>query len=125
MPNPLIPRPKSINTPLFEYFDRTKKTEYWLAKTMRVAIKSVHNWNYGISLPSLVHAFKLQQITDGEIPASAWLGTDLAKAQWKGDAVNIERHNLQAKLSHERRKRRLLLDKLIHNGSAEAELGAK
>lgn len=75
----------STNTLLYEwmcgagsgYSSRT------LAWNIGVTQRALLNVAYGHSMPSLVTAYKIEQVTEGAVPVESWLGTDIGRAQWK------------------------------------------
>jgi hypothetical protein len=54
-----------------------------LAEAMGLHWKTLENWVLGRCMPPLYWAFKIELFTKGEVPASAWLATDLGKEMWK------------------------------------------
>lgn len=76
-----------LENPLRSYLDAHPEVSlYELAKQMACDYKTMRTWANGWVVPSLVYAFKLQHLTEGAIPASSWLATEMAKAQWNASA---------------------------------------
>lgn len=69
-------------TPLRAWCEATDTTPFAVSKGLGVAHSAVWKWYKGLTLPSLVLAAKLEEWTDGGVLLVAWLGTDLAKAQY-------------------------------------------
>ena len=99
-----------LETPLRAYLDaHPEVSPYELAKQLGCDYKSVRMWSNGWTMISLVYAFKLEQVTQGAIPASSWLGTELAKAQYDGGADWVgwqERKREEARRNGPNRRKR-------------------
>jgi hypothetical protein len=50
-------------------------------------------WMYGQVIPALVYAFKIEAVTQGGCPVESWLGTELAKMQWKYIHADHDRYD--------------------------------
>lgn len=72
-----------INTPLKSWMEKKSILVTQAAEEMGLSWKTLENWMHGRCMPPLVWAFKIELWTEGKVPASSWLGTDLGKEIWK------------------------------------------
>jgi transcriptional regulator with XRE-family HTH domain len=70
-------------TPLGVWMKEHGVSIYEMAKLLGVDRHNVRFWLHGKNLPGLVVAFRIEKATNGEVPAAAWLGTELGKRLWK------------------------------------------
>jgi hypothetical protein len=42
----------------------------------------VQLWADGCSMPGLVFAYKIEEVTAGQVPVASWLGTEIGRRQW-------------------------------------------
>lgn len=73
------PQVQAEETPLSIWRRETGVTRYWVCQQLSCSWGSVVAWESGQALPSLVYAFRIEAITKGAIPASAWLTTTLGQ----------------------------------------------
>lgn len=66
-------------TLLSEWMDAQSLSVGELARRVGVDKSSVQAWRVGSGLPSLVAAFRLEQVTAGKVPASSWLATTVGR----------------------------------------------
>jgi transcriptional regulator with XRE-family HTH domain len=59
--------------PLARYLDKTRLTQTQFSRRFGIANSQVSNWLHGNRRPSLDAAFRLEDATDGAIPARAWM----------------------------------------------------
>lgn len=52
------------------------------ARKMGCNPNMVDYWCDGRCVPSLLYAFMIEKVTEGGVPAAAWLGTDVGRMQW-------------------------------------------
>jgi hypothetical protein len=52
------------------------------AKQLGCNHRMVDYWCDGRCIPGLVYAFAIEKITNGGVPAAAWLGTDIGRMLW-------------------------------------------
>jgi len=72
-------------TPLNAWLDAHPDwSAYRIAQLMGISYATVGSWRWGRYIPGVVHAFKLEAVTNGGVPASSWLGMDSAKRIWAG-----------------------------------------
>ncbi len=90
MPSPLPHHRVREPTLLLGWMKHTHTSAKKLARTLGVCARIVTYWAQGQGLPTLVHAFKIDEVTKGKVPPSSWLATSLAKAQWHQRAKNAE-----------------------------------
>lgn len=65
--------------PLARHLDRTGLSVSQFAKRHGFNVVTVHGWARGSRNPSLGAAFRLERVTDGEIPAAAWVKPNRSK----------------------------------------------
>lgn len=58
-----------------------------VASLTGASIRSVKYWAHGQALPSLLFAFKIDQISQGKVPVASWMDTAIAKAKWHNPHV--------------------------------------
>lgn len=73
----------SVDTPLALWLGEHGISPWEFAKTISADRKSVIGWARGTSIPSLIYAFRIEQATNGGVPAASWLGTKLGMRQWQ------------------------------------------
>lgn len=54
-----------------------------LARQLGATRNAVRNWLLGSQLPSLPWAFRIDEMTDGEVTPSSWLGTKLGASVYR------------------------------------------
>ena len=76
-------------TIFFKWIKMKNKTYEQVAELTGTSARSVKYWASGQALPSLLSAFRIEQITQGKVPVASWLGTALAKAKWNNPHVPV------------------------------------
>lgn len=71
-------------TPLSVWLRTRGITQYQFAKVIGCSPKAVEWWASNRSMPGLVYAFKIERATQGGVPISSWLGTELGRLMWRG-----------------------------------------
>jgi transcriptional regulator with XRE-family HTH domain len=95
-------------TPFYSEFDRNKRppsdtllgtwlkaqgiSAFHFARLCGCDPKMVILWASDRSTPSLHYAFKIEQVSEGAVHVSSWLGTALGKARW--DAMGADWESL-------------------------------
>src|SRR5262245_60711426 len=69
-------------TALNQWMVESKVSNKRMAKMVGCSTRSIVFWKQGQSIPVLVYAFKIEQITEGKVSVESWLGTMLGKQQW-------------------------------------------
>lgn len=66
-------------------------------KTLRdrvgCAPKMVDYWCNGQCIPSLPYAFQIEKVTDGGVPATSWLGTEMGRIAWNVIQTRVKNRN--------------------------------
>lgn len=88
-------------SPLRAYCERTQTSILSVAKRVGVHYWTAHCWYGAKNVPSLVHAFKLEQATAGGVPAVSWLATKAAQLEW-ARVADPERFAAQRKAARDR-----------------------
>jgi transcriptional regulator with XRE-family HTH domain len=83
-------RPKEM-TQLREWLQENNMTMEAFARKMGTNKTHVGWWATGRTLPGLIYAFRIEQVTAGGVPASYWLGTLLGKMQWNSISSRARR----------------------------------
>jgi transcriptional regulator with XRE-family HTH domain len=78
-------------TPLFLWLRGQGLSVSAFAKAIGVDPKAAGYWINGRALPSLVNAFKVEKYTNGQVPVSSWLGTELGIATWRAERHEVNR----------------------------------
>lgn len=65
-----------------QWMESKRYTYKQVARTVGSSQRSVKYWAQGQSIPSLLFAFKIEQVSKGKVPVASWLGTALARAKW-------------------------------------------
>ena len=87
---PVNERPRQW-TRLREWMEEQQLSCYALAKGMGCNQKTLSYWMLGQALPPLVWAFKMEKYTEGAVPASSWLATDIAGVRWRTEGTEATR----------------------------------
>lgn len=95
------PLTTGAESPLRAYCERTQTSILEIATKVGVHYWTAHCWYGAKNVPSLVHAFKLEQATAGGVPAVSWLGTTAAQLEWNRRA-DPERFAAQRKAAQKR-----------------------
>lgn len=80
----------SEETPLGAWLRKRGVSPYAFARRVGADATQVRGWCSGRSLPGLLYAFKIDQLTEGGVPPESWLGTGLAKLKWREMGVDDE-----------------------------------
>lgn len=72
----------SCDTPLRRWLDAQDGSVRGLAAAAGLDQQTLQHIAAGKQLPSLLAAFRLEQVTEGAVLAVSWLGTDLARSLW-------------------------------------------
>ena len=63
-----------------------------VGKMLNASARSVQYWAGGQAMPTLLSAFRIEQVTQGKVPVASWLGTALARAKWNdGERANAKK----------------------------------
>lgn len=107
------------DTALARWLYRNKMSAFAFAAKLRMNPQSVNNWVKGRVLPSLVVAFKIDELTKGEVPASSWLATAVGKWQyenlgsyWESEEAWKIKYGYTSSRRHDQRAREL---QLVHS----------
>lgn len=79
-------------TALRIWMSETGTTAATIARQVGRARALVGWWADGKQMPSLIDAFKLEQLSEGKVPVASWLGTELGQHLWN----NIGRRDATA-----------------------------
>lgn len=71
-----------FETPLAKWMRENDISAYEVAKRARISYKQVCKLRDGESLPSLITAFRIDQVTKGMVAPVLWLTTALGKRAW-------------------------------------------
>jgi hypothetical protein len=85
-------------SPMRAYCERVSVSILSVARKVGVSYWTAWCWHAGRNVPSLVHAFKLEQATGGGVPAVSWLATPAAQLEWNRE-VDHSRFKRQKKAS--------------------------
>jgi DNA-binding transcriptional regulator YiaG len=80
LPQGLIP--EIYETDLHNWLVRTSTRQDHFADVIGCTRQSVRNWRFGVVIPSLVHAFRIEALTKGEVAVASWMETPAAKFVW-------------------------------------------
>ncbi len=69
-------------TPLRAWRGRNNVSIAGFAVLVGCNVRTAENWDTGRCLPSIVYAFKIEEVTGGEVAPSMWLGTENGRAAW-------------------------------------------
>lgn len=69
-------------TPLDTWLKDAGYSSERFANDTGLSTNTVTRLRRGVCLPSLITAFTIERYTRGEVPATCWLGTMLAKLEW-------------------------------------------
>lgn len=86
----LKPRDRPVeDTRLREWMLENDWSALALAKEWGVDKMTLLNWVNGQIIPALVWAFKIEKATAGQVPASSWLSTEMAKMRWQAEGSAV------------------------------------
>ncbi len=83
-----------------------------VSELLGVSAPAVYHWCVGRSLPTLIMAFHIEDVSDGEVPASSWVATQLGlfeKAGYEERAARTQR-KLSQRMKRQRAERLLTED---------------
>lgn len=80
--NPLgIQRGRPVEVTLLEEYRVGRAlTIDGLARDIGASRNAVRNWLLGSQLPTIPWAYRIEEVTDGAVPVSSWLGTKLGSS---------------------------------------------
>lgn len=61
------------------------------ANRVGVVRRTVDWWADGRVIPTLVAAFRIEQVTEGAVPVASWLGLDIGRALWEQMVATAEK----------------------------------
>jgi DNA-binding XRE family transcriptional regulator len=70
-------------TPLAAWLRKMGSSAASFARLVGCNRRTAQLWVNGQCLPSLIYAYKIDEITRGEVPPASWLGTEIGKAEWE------------------------------------------
>lgn len=77
---------------LLHYWLEKRDTSYYdFAKRIGHDPKTVNDLANGRRLPSYILAYKIQDVTEGGVPAESWLGTEIGRIRWNEVSFDWER----------------------------------
>lgn len=81
----VLPRHKrpTAETSLSTWLRARGINQYQFARMIGADERAVSFWACNQSLPTLIFAFRIEQVTQGGVPVSSWLGTALGRILWK------------------------------------------
>ena len=107
------------DTALARWLYRNQMSAFAFAGKLRMNPQTVRQWIHGKVLPSLCAAFKIDELTKGEVPPSSWLGTAVGKWQyehlgsnWESEEQWRDKYSYTSSRRHDRRAREL---QLVHS----------
>lgn len=74
----------TCDTPLRRWLEKEGLSAEQFAKHVGASFALVSRWADGRSIPHLVHAARVEMLTGGEVPAAAWLATEIGKSLLQG-----------------------------------------
>ena len=75
---------RAERTELADWMEKTGILAGDLAIKMGVATSTIRLWAAGKAVPGLVHAYRLEQLTEFKVAVVSWLHTTLARKLWEG-----------------------------------------
>jgi DNA-binding XRE family transcriptional regulator len=69
-------------TPLQKWLDKMGTSRASFARLLGANVRTVNLWANGQVMPSLTYAYKIDELTRGEVSPGSWLGTDLGRREW-------------------------------------------
>lgn len=70
------------DTPLRTWLDKHGMSVQRFSRLIGCNYRTAQLWTAGQVIPSLVWAYRIDEVTKGEVAPSMWLGTDLGRHMW-------------------------------------------
>lgn len=70
-------------TLLRQWLDEKGMTLDAFARLVGCNTNTAKYWRAGQTLPDIVYAFRIDEVTQGGVPVSSWMGTEIAEATWR------------------------------------------
>lgn len=110
-------------TPLRIWMSQNKRTMEWLqVRLCQRRLTHIHELIYGARLPTYIEAMRIQEVTLGAVPVSAWLNTSLGRELWHAahDPASMEAIERMQREQHRRHWELIKRKQRAHTAATKA-----